>query len=201
MRRPSRSAPSVFINCPFDERYERLFVALIGGLIGLGLVPRSVLEVHGTTERLRRLFQLIHECEVSIHDLSYVGLSPARPRVPRFNMPFELGLAAAVALTGRQHRWYVLERRPYRLQASLSDVNGYDPFIHRGSPVGMIHAIANAFSKPGEASINQLLTLFGELEAIARNLKRRERYSSLFAPRPFRQLVLAGNRLAAERLG
>src|SRR3990172_584065 len=100
MRRRKVAAPSVFINCPFDDGYERLFLALVSALTGLGLVPRSVLEVHGTTDRLRRLYGLIDQCEASVHDLSFVTLSANRPRVPRFNMPFELGLAAAVALSG-----------------------------------------------------------------------------------------------------
>jgi hypothetical protein len=198
--RRKAAAPSVFINCPFDPRYERLFVALISTLTALGLVPRSVLQVHGTTDRLRRLYGLIRECEVSVHDLSYVRLSTTRPRVPRFNMPFELGLAAAAGLAGARHRWFVLERQPYRLQVSLSDVNGYDPYIHRGTPAGMIEAIANVFSKPGEPAMRLLHDQFAALESVARNLKRRERHSTLFAPRPFRGLVLAGMRLATRSL-
>ena len=45
-------------------------------------------------ESLERLFELIERCAFSVHDLSRVELSLHRPRVPRFNMPFELGLAS-----------------------------------------------------------------------------------------------------------
>ena len=31
--------PAVFVNCPFVESYERLFVSLIAGLTALGRVP------------------------------------------------------------------------------------------------------------------------------------------------------------------
>ena len=80
----------VFINCPFDKNYEKLFLALIAGLTGLGLTPRCVLEIPPNRSRLERLFELIERCASSVHDLSRVELSLRRPRVPRFNMPFEL---------------------------------------------------------------------------------------------------------------
>jgi hypothetical protein len=109
----------VFLNCPFDEDYENLFLALIAGLTGLGLTPRCVLEIPPGRSRLERLLRLIGQCSSSVHDLSRVELSPRRPRVPRFNMPFELGLAVALSLSGRKHQWYLMESKRYRLQASL----------------------------------------------------------------------------------
>ena len=87
----SLRAASVFINSPFDTSYERQFVALLAAIISIGRTPRCVLEVPGGPGRLSKIFDLLRECEVSVHDLSRVGL-PAR-----FNMPFELGLAFAVA--------------------------------------------------------------------------------------------------------
>jgi hypothetical protein len=53
-------APSdVFINVPFDTRYEALFLALIAGLVSLGLNPRSVVQIGASTDRLRRLVEII----------------------------------------------------------------------------------------------------------------------------------------------
>src|SRR2546421_6737362 len=83
----------VFINAPFDPSYESLFVTLVGALVFLGQEPHCVLEVPEKGEgRLARIFDLMHSCRLSIHDLSRVG-TPAR-----FNMPFELGLACALKL-------------------------------------------------------------------------------------------------------
>ena len=96
-------------------------------------------------ESLERLFELIERCAFSVHDLSRVELSLHRPRVPRFNMPFELGLAVALSLSKGNHRWYLLEARDYRLQASLSDMNGFAPQIHHGMPTGILTALTNAF--------------------------------------------------------
>jgi hypothetical protein len=83
---------SVFLNVPFDQKYQPLFVALIAGLTGIGCTPRCVLEVPSSRDRLDRLVRLIGTCGASVHDLSRVELTRRPFRVPRFNMPFELGL-------------------------------------------------------------------------------------------------------------
>src|SRR5437870_903348 len=85
------SARSVFLNCPFDSKYENLYLALIAGATALGLTQRCVLEIPTTAARLTRLVELISQRDYSIHDLSRVQLSGPAPRCPRFNMPFELG--------------------------------------------------------------------------------------------------------------
>jgi hypothetical protein len=90
---------SVFLNIPFDTSYEPLFIALISALVAIGRTPRCVLEVPEQGEgRLRRIFDLIRRCHVSVHDLSRVGLPV------RFNMPFELGLAFALRRMNGQSR-------------------------------------------------------------------------------------------------
>ena len=99
---------SVFLNVPFDESYERLFVALIVSLIAIGRKPRCVLELPEQGQgRLARLIGLIGLCPVSIHDLSRVGLPV------RFNMPFELGMAVALARGSKSRRFVLLEAERY----------------------------------------------------------------------------------------
>src|SRR2546422_5167170 len=101
---------SVFLNVPFDEDYEPLFVALISTLVALGRIPRCVLELPETGQgRLTRILQLLRSCRVSIHDLSRVGLPV------RFNMPFELGIAVAISRLSGQHQFIMLEARHHRL--------------------------------------------------------------------------------------
>jgi len=97
----------VFINVPFDSKYERLFLVLIAGLTCLGLNLKCVLEVPTAKDRLRRLTALLGSCPFSLHDLLRVQVSRTGSfTVPRFNMPFELGIAAAVAelQTAPQHQ-------------------------------------------------------------------------------------------------
>ena len=50
---------SVFLNLPFEKKYEPIFVGLIVGLVTVGLIPRSVVELHENGDgRMARLFQL-----------------------------------------------------------------------------------------------------------------------------------------------
>jgi len=54
-KRPAIAPSDVFINVPFDPQHEKLFLALFAGLVGLGLNPRSVLEVPpGSLEHCRK---------------------------------------------------------------------------------------------------------------------------------------------------
>jgi hypothetical protein len=75
------------------------------------------------------------------HDLSRVELDRSFPPTPRFNMPFELGLA----IGSRQHSWFVFESKTRRLQKSLSDLNGTDVYVHEGTPRGVFRELSNAF--------------------------------------------------------
>src|SRR4051794_40371330 len=110
---------SVFINAPFDQQYEPLFVTLVGSLVFLGQLPHCVLEVQETGQgRLARIFDLIGRCGMSFHDVSRVG-TPAR-----FNMPFELGLACAINLSTHKHDIVVMDSKPDGLDKTLSDYKG-----------------------------------------------------------------------------
>jgi hypothetical protein len=54
-------------------------------------------------------------------------------------MPFELGLAVAQQKTvNPNHKWFVLEALPHRLNKSLSDLDGSDPYIHGDTPRGVL---------------------------------------------------------------
>src|SRR5688500_13444601 len=95
--RAGRRRRQVFLNLPFDDirGYEDCFLAYVAGLLALGLVPRSVLEIpSGGRDRLTRIFRLMRECRYSIHDLSRIELRGGR--YPRFNMPLEAGMATAL---------------------------------------------------------------------------------------------------------
>ena len=61
-------------------------------------------------------------------------------------MSFELGLAAGVSLsTNGEHKFRVMDAVPHRITQSLSDLGGYDAFIHRGSPGGVFEAVSDMF--------------------------------------------------------
>lgn len=193
----ARRENDVFLNVPYDDGYEKLFVALIAGLTGLGLTPRCVLEIPQPQLRLERLHELIGACGISIHDLSRVQLDHKQPRTPRFNMPFELGLAVGVSFAARGHRWLVLEEQPFRLQKSLSDLNGIDPYVHRGSAVSLLECLRQAFlRKDGrQPSLADLRKLHYDLQTYLELLRAQGEVTSVFTPTAFRELALAATAL------
>jgi hypothetical protein len=119
---------SVFLNIPYDPQFTRQYLSYITAVSALSLVPEATLGIAGN-RRLDRIAGLIERCTYSIHDLSRVQLDRHAPRTPRFNMPFELGLAVAWAQAHPQHKWFVFESVRRRLNKSLSDLDGTDPYI------------------------------------------------------------------------
>lgn len=145
MPKRHRDSKAVFLNIPYDPQFESLCLAYVCGLACFGLVPRATLEIPGN-RRLDRIIGLIQECSFSIHDLSRVQLDRSKPRTPRFNMPFELGLAVAMErLVAPSHSWYVFETLNRRTEKSLSDLAGTDVYIHGGTVGGVLSQLANAF--------------------------------------------------------
>ncbi len=120
----------VFLNIPYSASYERLFVAMTTALVTVNAEPVLTFDISEVGEgRLHRILRAINQCRVSIHDLSY-----ASGRSARFNMPFELGLAYALHQKRKAHDFRIMESREYRLQMTLSDLNGIEPFVHNRRP-------------------------------------------------------------------
>jgi len=118
-----------------------------------------------------------------------------RCRIPRFNLAFELGLAAAIAHFGQsdrssdspQHQFFVFERERYRLQASLSDL-GVDPFIHDGTADGVTLAVLNAFSTHARSITPEFVKqVLSQLKRYYRSLKKTR--GSIFEPYCFGSIV------------
>jgi hypothetical protein len=75
---------NVFINCPFDAGYKALFNALIFAVHDCGFVARCALEEDdGSQIRVQKIYQIISQCRLGVHDLSRVGLDRDN-RLPRF---------------------------------------------------------------------------------------------------------------------
>lgn len=135
----------VFINCPFDKEYLALFHACVFTVLDAGFIPRCSLEIDdGTQFRLSTIIELITHCRYGVHDLSRVQLDPVS-NLPRFNMPFELGLFHSAKHFGtqnqKQKQCLVLETKKYRYQQFISDIAGIDIKPHENSPENLIFAL------------------------------------------------------------
>lgn len=82
----------VFLNVPFDVRYKKLLHALVFAIHECGPVACCASEREDNAEvRVEKLYNLIRNSRFGIHDLSRTTLD-REYRLPRFNMPLELGL-------------------------------------------------------------------------------------------------------------
>jgi hypothetical protein len=136
----------VFINCPFDSEYRPLFDAIVFVVFVCGLVPRSALELDDASQtRIDKIIVLIARCRWGVHDISRVELNDHG--LPRFNMPFELGLFLGAKHFGgpRQHTksCLVMDTDPFRFQRFISDISGQDITAHGGNPGRVISAVRN----------------------------------------------------------
>jgi hypothetical protein len=171
-------------------------------LCGFGLIPRATVEITGSDRRLERINRLIRRCALSFHDLSWVKLDRTPPATPRFNMPFELGLAVSHARSDPQgHQWFVFEAQAHRLKKSLSDLDGTDPYIHDGRPRGVLRALANAMSRTGNPpTLHELETIYRDVTEAARAIKLEQKGGSLFEAAPFKKLVVLAGISASRRI-
>lgn len=78
----ARRADQVFLNVPFDHRYQKLLDALVFAVHESGPVARCALEKDdGGQVRIEKLYDIIRDCRLGIHDLSRTTLDSApRPR-------------------------------------------------------------------------------------------------------------------------
>jgi len=196
---PGAQRDSAFLNIPYDRAYEEHFLAYIAGVAAFGLDPRATLELTGGERRLNRIFKLIEACRYSFHDLSFVKLDRKRPTTPRFNMPFELGLVIGwqkAAPSG--HQWFVFESSRHRLQKSLSDLNGTDPFVYGPNPEGILREIRNALVRHDmQPTAEQMWDIFDILgvDGVPYILKKTGA-SSVFEARPFADLAVLARQIA-----
>jgi hypothetical protein len=81
-------------------------------------------------------------------------------------MPFELGLSVLHASQNPGiHSWFLFESVKWRIQKSLSDLNGTDSYIHDGTVDGVFRELAKAFIRADrQPSVQQMQFLYDKLE-------------------------------------
>lgn len=119
-----------------------------------GFFARLAIEDTGSNEnRLDKIVRIIKESKYSIHDISKVDLTPESP-LPRFNMPFECGLALGSIRYGKQagRDFLLMSGEPFQDKKTLSDLAGQDSKTHRNEPERAVASIRSFLSakKQGE---------------------------------------------------
>lgn len=170
-RSPAGFGRNIFLNCPFDSDYQPLLRAMIFAIQACGFQARCALEDDDSGKlRILKILRIINQCRFGIHDLSRTELNPIT-QLPRFNMPFELGLDFAHRYAGQKlHRdkpLLILDREPFRYQTFISDLAGIDIKVHLNNQYRLIQVVndwlrtqVKAATLPGAKAIEALFKEF-----------------------------------------
>jgi hypothetical protein len=137
----------IFINCPFTPDFQNHFRAIIFVTIRSGFNPRCALETdNGAQSRFDKISEIVRQSELGIHDISKTELD-RKSKLPRFNMPLELGLFLGARKFGdkkqRSKRCIIFDREKYRYQAFISDIAGQDIHSHDGNVRKLISELSS----------------------------------------------------------
>lgn len=176
---------SVFINCPFDGQYKKRFEAIVFTIYHCGFEARSALEEDDSSaNRLDKIFELIQSSKLGIHDISRTQPDP-KYKLPRFNMPLELGMFLAAKKYGRgaqeRKRCLILDTEPYRYQKFISDISGQDIKAHHNDPETLIKHIRDWLNndKPKGVRLPGQKLIFRRYGEFRKNLRKTAKKAGL----------------------
>lgn len=159
---------SIFINCPFDSDYEPILQAILFCVVFVGLEPRLALTSQDSgTVRIEKIVGMIVGSKYSIHDLSRCQ-ARKEGEFARLNMPLELGIDYGCRRfygQGRDaKRLLILEEKPYRYQAAISDLAGCDIQSHAGNFEQAVRRVRNWIASETAADVPSPSRILGAYE-------------------------------------
>ena len=106
-------------------------------------------------------------------------------------MPLELGLTITWAkLNPKRHSWFLWESEPRRLQKSMSDLDGTDPYIHSGTVEGVLSELRNAFVHRNAPTVPQMVAAYRLVVNAIHPILEDAGTQDLFAASVFKELCL-----------
>jgi hypothetical protein len=164
----------VFINCPFDDAYTPLLRAIVFCIYRCGFIPVTALnEDNGLDNRLHKIEECIEKCRYGIHDISRTELN--ENNLPRFNMPFELGIFFGAKRFGNKQQKtksaLIFDTKRYRYQEFISDLNGVDIKAHENNPRQAIRRVRDWLALSSRrTTIRGHLIIQGQFDAFTEGL-------------------------------
>ena len=138
----------VFINCPFDDKYKELLWPLVFTILYIDLEPAISQTISSGNVRVEEIKKLIRSSKYSIHDISRCKPLLAGD-LPRFNMPFEMGLDIGCQTYGhgklKSKKCLILETEKYYYQKVISDISGQDIKEHNDDSKQLIYKVREWF--------------------------------------------------------
>jgi hypothetical protein len=159
---------NVFINCPFDAEYAPIFEAIVFSVHYAGFRPKCAREKLDSSQiRVQKIADLIAASRYSIHDLSRTQLDSSS-HLPRFNMPFELGMDVGCKTFNERHSgksFLIFESKKYDFQKYISDIAGQDVQYHGDDPKQAVKQVRNWLrSESGDPTIPGGTAIFESYE-------------------------------------
>lgn len=122
----TKKSLKVFINCPYDNEYKPLFFAMIYICIFYGLDPIFAACDESSSDRMKNIVKYMKDSNYAIHDISRI-----HGDMPRFNMPFELGMYYMHIQESRQNKsMLILEGENNKSDIVISDLSGSEIKCH-----------------------------------------------------------------------
>ncbi len=194
---------SVFINCPFDDEYQPLLEAAVFTIHDCGFIARCSQEINDSSQqRVEKILQMIADCKYGIHDISRTELTEfdENNKLPRFNMPLELGyfLGAKRFGSGKQKQklCLILDTEQYRYIKFCSDIKGQDISAHENNPDKLIRRVRDWLNDsitdvriPSGSKIAERYHLFENVLPLYCQTFRKDKNELTFID--FRNLVIA----------
>ena len=156
---------NIFINCPFDSDYYPLLKSLLFTCLFCKLNPKLSETKDGDDIRIRQIQSLIVKSKYNIHDISRIlpkaysniikeGKKKRKKKqnktvdekqfLPRFNMPFELGLDLGCKQYSKtDKKCLILEEKQYRYKEVISDIAGQDISSHENDSFLLMKCVRN----------------------------------------------------------
>lgn len=148
---------NVFINCPFDTQFKPLLKALVFTTLYLDLNPILSKTLSSSNIRVNQIKGHIRNSKFGIHDLSR-NKPMALNELPRFNMPYELGLDIGAAEYGntklKTKRALILDTERFHYQKVISDIAGQDIENHNDDSQTLVIKVRNWFSNQSDVNIS-----------------------------------------------
>ena len=167
---------NVFINCPFDKKYQKIEDVIIFTVLDCRFKPRRAKESSASNNRLLKIQEIIKECHFAVHDISRTELDK-KNKLPRFNMPLELGLfLGAQYFGGKSHdgkSCLIFDKESHRYEKFISDIKGHDVIGHENKPKKVVSPIRDCLAEaandqkilPGAKIYDRYLAFLGWLKA------------------------------------
>lgn len=162
----------VFVNCPFDDDFFPILKPILFTLVYLKFDPLLSETTDSSISRIDNIIELMNHSSYSIHDISKIEYSEYKSqdktlKLPRFNMPFELGVDFGLIKSEViSKNIIVLDSERYQYQAKLSDISGSDIGLHQNDPQQAVKVIRDWLSRLGNntAKFSEIWLAYSEFE-------------------------------------